>query len=138
MNPSYTLRLKYCEVDVWPDKVLTTFDDDTSYGAYAHDTKHYRALAARCGYRADIHAYCREHEVAHSIVTEYLFNAPSRVLWALAHGTTAETVDILLEEELAISLQAFTRAKVLPGSSAPAFSWFDLRNRFIEALRSPK
>jgi hypothetical protein len=138
MNPVYTLRLKYCEVDVWPDRVLTRFDDGTSYGAYAHDTGHYRALADRCGYGQDIHAYCCEHEVAHSVVAEYLFNATSRVIWALAHGYVADKLDILLEEELAISLQAFTRAKVLPGSSAPAFSWFDLRNRFIEALRSPK
>jgi len=43
----------------------------------------------------------------------------------------APAAEILHEEELAVTLQAYARAGVTPASSAPKFSWHELRDRFI-------
>lgn len=136
MTVTRSIQMTFCRVDYGPDWALTVFPDGTQYGAMAHDTPEYRTLAERCGYRTlrphdDINRYMIEHEIAHSFIAQELYGGTSRVLWALAHGRVASKLDILHEESLAIDLQAFTRAGVLPGSSAPKFSWFALRDKFI-------
>lgn len=131
-NPSRSAQLLFCRIDLGDDWISTVFPDGSKYGALPHDTPEYRALTERCGYGSDIWAYCRGHEIAHSVVAEYVYHAPSRVIWGCAHGKWAAPADILHEEELSVSLQAFARAGVLPGSSAPGFSWFVLRDRYLK------
>lgn len=130
-----TISLLFCRVDYEHGNfVVTHFPDGTSCGALPHETEAYRALTKRCGYGDDIWHYCIEHEVAHSFVAQELYRGVSRVLWGMAHDQVAAKLDILHEEELTISLQAFTRAHLLPGSSAPGFSWFTLREKFLRLL----
>lgn len=123
----------FCQIDVDDEWVLTRFGDGTEYGAHAHDTPEYRALAARCGYDS-IHRYAVEHEIAHNLVGEIVFRGPSRVIWGCAHERFAPMAEILAEEALSLELQAFARADVLPGSSAPGFDWFKVRDRFLRLI----
>ena len=143
-KPVRSIPLLFCRLDVYSGEIDTVFPDGTIYGSQPHDTPEYRALADRCGYlkpvelpggwkgaTADIAAYCIEHDIAHALVAEVLYHGPSRVIWGCAHGQFAPTAEILHEEELAVTLQAYARAGVLPASSAPKFSWHELRDRFI-------
>ena len=131
-KPSRSAQLLFCRIDLGDDWISTVFPDGTKYGALPHDTPEYRALTERCGYGSDIWAYCWAHEVAHALIGEVVFRGPSRVVWGCAHGKYAPMAEILAEESLAIELQAFARAGVLPGSSAPGFSWFALRDRYLK------
>lgn len=146
MNPQESIRsiqMLWCRIDYRLTGehpfVATHFPDGTHYGSLPQGTEAYFDLADRCGYASVklreleiVWRYCLEHEIAHALIGEVVFNGPSRVIWGLAHGRHAPAVEILAEEELAISLQAFARADILPGSSAPGFNWFKVRDRFLE------
>lgn len=131
------LYLTFCKIVIDDENRLiqTVFNDHTSYGSYPHDTKEYWELAQRLGYKS-IWDYCVEHEIAHAFVAQEVYGSPSKVLWALAHGDIATKNEILFEEELVISLQGFVRNNLLPGSSAPGFSWHKMKEKFLEVLRS--
>ncbi|MCO5730150.1 hypothetical protein [Rhizobium sp. SSA_523] len=130
-NPLRSIQMLFCRIDIGQDWIATHFPDGTSYGAEPQYTDEYLTLSQRCGYGSYLMRYCHEHEIAHALVGEVVFRGPSRVVWGCAHGKYAPAAEILAEEELSISLQAFARAGVLPGSSAPGFDWFALRDRFI-------
>lgn len=137
-TPLTSKQLLFCRIDIGEDWIATHFPDGTSYGSEPQDTPEYYALAVRCGYgggKTGAWRYCVEHEIAHSLVAERIYHSPSRVIWGCAHGKYASMQDILHEEELCISLQAFARAGVLPGSSAPGFSWFKLRDDFLGLMQ---
>ncbi|CCF19086.1 protein of unknown function [Pseudorhizobium banfieldiae] len=131
-KPLRSIQMLFCRIDIGSDWIATHFPDGTSYGAEPQMTAEYVALAQRCGYGGDVLRYAHEHEIAHALIGEVVYRGPSRVVWGCAHGKYAPSVEILAEEELCISLQAFARAGTLPGSSAPGFDWFALRYRFLQ------
>lgn len=138
-----SIQLKHCRIDVGlpdgvykaPSFVVTHFEDGTSWGSAPHPTPEYEALALRCGYTHGyiLWRYCVEHDIAHAIIAQELYDEPPRVILGCARGVYASRQDILHEEALAIELQAFARANALPGSSAPGWSWHDVRAVFLAA-----
>ena len=68
---------------------------------------HYDVIAHRLGYGDGLLAYCREHEVLHALCAEMLLDAPSTVLWKLAHGETIEPAAAVIGEALVTTAQAF-------------------------------
>ncbi len=66
------VRLRSVSVVYTPEGCVSHLSDGTSYGAVPHDTPHYHVVAHRCGYGDDLLAYCREHEVCHHLLSEWL------------------------------------------------------------------
>lgn len=127
------IHLDHCEIEYTPEGCTTRFHDGTTIDACPHpEMPHYHVIAHRCGYQDDILAYCREHEVAHEIVAEYLTGTPSDVLWQLAHGKTAARWNMVAEEALAQMLQRFVRANERPIISG--VDWDGLKARALAAL----
>ena len=96
------VRLKFCTVG-WRDDgaVWTTFNDGSECPATSHDTHHYHVIAHRLGYGDDIASYTLEHEVMHSFVSEWFYDKPSPVLWAIAHGKMLPGKEAAFEEIVA-------------------------------------
>jgi hypothetical protein len=108
------IQLTHCNV-AWTDTgCITRFDDGTETEACPHDTAHYRIVASRLGYGDDILAYCREHELAHSLVGAWIFGGPSQVLWGVAHDMMLTGRQSALEECFAQACQRFWRANERP------------------------
>ena len=93
---------------------LTRYEDGASYGAQPHDTHQYAVIAHRCGYGDDLLAYCREHEAAHHMVSEWIMGGPSAVLWALAHGRVPTPGAATFEEMAAQQFQRWLWANERP------------------------
>lgn len=108
------VRLRSASVVYTPEGCVSRFLDGTSWGAQPHDTPHYHVIAHRCGYGADLLAYCREHEVCHHILAEWLHGRPSGVLWALAHGREVSPGEAAAEELGVHALQRWVRAAERP------------------------
>lgn len=108
-----TLRLRYCTIEFHPWGARTLFKGGASIDARPHDTHHYHVIAHRCGYGDDTLRYCQEHEVCHSLVAEWFYNQPSRVLLNLALGFTPR-LDAPFEEVMTQTLQRFLRANERP------------------------
>ena len=108
------IELRFCRVEFTAEGADTHFPDGTVCGAQAHDTHHYAIIAARCGYGDDTLAYCREHELAHSLVAQWRYDAPSAVLWGVAHDAQLTGRMSAAEETLAQTMQRFWRANERP------------------------
>lgn len=109
------IRLRFCTIEYTPEGCTTTFDDGASVDATPHPQDyHYRALCHRLGYQDDALAYCREHDVAHSLVAQWLSGKPSAVLWAKAHGTEPSYAETIMEEIAAQVHQRWWRANERP------------------------
>lgn len=106
------MRLSTVEITDWG--AVTHFHDGSSYGAHPHDTHHYHVAAHRAGYGDDIMAYCREHEVCHLLIEEWLHDRPSRVIWGLAHNKPLSAHEAAYEELGAQTLQKWLRANERP------------------------
>jgi hypothetical protein len=118
-----------------PDGALTTYWDEASYGAQPHDTPDYATIAERCGYGvgpAARLAYCREHEVCHHVVSEWITGVESKVLWPLAHGFDPDPADAVLEEALAMAFQRWLRAGERP--IIGGVDWDGLKARTLALL----
>lgn len=108
------------------------YPDGTSYGAHPHNTAHYHVISHRCGYGDDILAYCREHEVAHHIVSEWIVGHPSHVIWSLAHGDEPHHGVGTIEEMAAQQFQRWLRANELP--IIGGVDWGGLKQRALALL----
>ena len=108
------IRLAHCEIAWIEGGATTRFPDGTHWEAYPHATPHYHVIAHRLGYGDDLLAYCREHEVMHALCAEVLLDAPSTVLWKLAHGETIEPAAAVIEEALVMTAQRHLRANERP------------------------
>lgn len=108
------IQIGTASVEYTPDGCVTRYRDGASYGAQPHDTHHYHVIAHRCGYGDDILAYCREHETAHHIVSEWIVGHPSHVIWSLAHGGEPHQGVATLEEMAAQQFQRWLRANERP------------------------
>ncbi len=125
-----TLRHSLIEWTNWG--CITYFQDESSIGAHPHDTHHYHIVAARHGHCDDVLMFCQYHEVCHSVWAEWVHNAPSKVLWALAHGKMLSGKESV-EEELCV--QALHRW--ITTSEQPIVSgvdWFALKRYALEKL----
>lgn len=125
-------NLTYCQIvsDGW--RVTVTFPDGRTCPAVPHMTPHYHVISHRCGYGDDVAAYCFEHEVAHAVVCEVLWDQPSPVLDAVASGRMLSGRDAVAEELLAQTLQRFARAGERP--IIGGIDWDAMRARFLEAV----
>jgi hypothetical protein len=108
------IELRFCSIEFGTDVVWTHFPDGTSCPATPHLTPHYHVIAHRCGYGDDVMAYAREHEFAHAFCEERLHERPSRVLWALAHGSMLSGREAVYEEMIAQVFQRWLRANERP------------------------
>lgn len=98
------IQLRYCTLEFTDYGAVTRFPDGTEIGAHPHANAHYHVVSHRMGHGDDILAFCRVHELCHSLVEERLHDRPSRVLWALAHGSTLSGRDAAYEEIAAQTL----------------------------------
>lgn len=127
-----------------PDGALTTYGDGSSYGAQPHDTPHYDEIAERCGYGLGLPwgdaqrraqgrlRYCREHEVCHHVVAEWILGRESQVLWPLAHGYEPDQAEAIAEEALTMTFQRWLRAGERP--IIAGVDWDGLKARALAAL----
>jgi hypothetical protein len=129
------IRTRYAAVELTAQGCVTHFLDGTSYGAHPHDTHHYAVIAHRCGYGDDLLAYCREHEICHLLVEEWLHDRPSRILWGLAHGEPLAPHEAAYEEIAAQALQRWVRAAERP--IIGGVDWDALKHRALVTLASP-
>lgn len=125
-------RTAHCVItsDGW--KTVVTFPDGRTCDAIPHMTPHYYVIAHRCGYGDDIASYCFEHEVAHAVVSEWLWDRPSPVLDTLASGAMLTGKEAVAEELLAQTLQRFVRAGERP--IIGGVKWDKLRAAFLAAM----
>lgn len=126
------IQIGNATVEYTADGCVTRYPDGTSYGAQPHDTHHYHVIAHRSGYGDDILAYCREHEVAHHIVAEWIAGRCSQVLWPLAHGYEPDPADAVMEEIAAQTFQRWLRANERP--IVGGCDWDGIKRRAAEAL----
>lgn len=128
------IDLKYCSVEFVDGGIITRFPDGAESIAWPYpDDPHYVVISHRCGYRDDVMAYCREHDFVHSFLAEKLFDTPSGVVWASAHGT-AFPDNTVQEEALVQMFQRWLRANeelILAGAD-----WDGLREEALRLLRS--
>jgi hypothetical protein len=108
------IPFRWAALEIVATGAVTHFEDGTSFGAWPHDTHHYAVIAHRCGYGDDLLRYCREHELCHLALEEWLHDRPSGILWGLAHGAPLPPHDAAYEELAAQSLQRFVRAAERP------------------------
>jgi len=109
-----TIHLRFCHVEYTDFGCVTRFPDGAEVSAWPHDMPHYHVIAHRTGYGDDLLAYCREHEVAHAFVAQFLRNDCSYVLLALAHGQKVNLGAALYEECMAQTFQRWVRANERP------------------------
>lgn len=132
MQTGATIKLKHCELEVTDWGCVTRFADGSHFGAHPHDMPHYHVISHRCGYGDDLMRYCVEHELAHSVVAEWFRDAPSAVIWALAHGEEPEPYATLAEEVLAQTLQRWARTNERP--ILGGVDWDALRRHFLTLM----
>lgn len=127
------VTLKYASVEYHDWGVTSHFLDGTSVPATPHPwDHHYSIITMRCGYGFDHYGYCAEHEIAHHVVSEFLLDAPSAILWGLAHGKPVGPKESAYEELMAQSLQRFVRAGERP--IIGGVQWDAMRARFMEVI----
>jgi hypothetical protein len=132
MSAGRLIRLRFASLEFTADGALTIFPDGSSWGALPHpEMPHYHALAHRLGYEGDTLAYCREHELAHHVLSEG-FGSHSLVLWALAHGEKPTPMIAAAEESLALNLQRYARTNEHP--FVDGCDWPALKARFLSLL----
>lgn len=125
-TPLRTIKMTFCSVNLYPTWCWTAFPDGSGFGAYPHDTAEYRDIARRLGYGEDIMAYCWEHEVMHSFVSERISGQASPILWALAHRRRHPDSTVY-EEALTQAFQGFLRGGLPMSATAPDVDWWSLR-----------
>lgn len=132
------LTIGSATVIYYEDGAYTRWSDGASYAAQPdHADHHYTLIAARCGYSPD-HAgrlaYCREHEAFHHMVSEWIMDGPSYVLWRLAHGAAPDPCLAVAEEALTMTFQRWVRANERP--IIGGVDWDGLKARALEVFLS--
>jgi hypothetical protein len=126
------LRIGRATLVYTPEGCFTRYDDGATYGAHPHDTSHYHVISHRTGYGDDILAYCREHEAAHHMVSEWIAGGASQVLWPLAHGEPVIEWCATFEEMAAQQFQRWLRANERP--IIGGVQWDELKRRALGLL----
>lgn len=128
------IYLRHASVEFTDWGCVSHFADGSSYPAQPHDSPHYHVVAHRLGYGDDLLHYTREHELAHHLWAEAMRDAPSRVLWALAHGEQPALPDAIEEEIGAQLLQRWVRANERP--IVADVHWDALRARALSVMET--
>lgn len=127
------IRLKHCCILPADWGCLTVFEDGTEVPSVPDWTgAHYAVISHRTGYGDDRLRYCIEHEVAHAFVAEKLYDEPSQVLWALAHGKPLSGKRAAYEEFMAQGFQRWLRANERP--ILGGVPWDDWKAEALELL----
>jgi hypothetical protein len=79
------VRLKFCDVRSSAGGIATRFEDGAGCFNRPILDDAYRRLAENCGHEDPLH-YCWEHDYCHAMLSQFVFDKPSNVLWAAAHG----------------------------------------------------
>ena len=109
------ITLRHATVE-WTDYgCFTRFHSGPEVGAFPHpgDTQ-YHIIADRCGYGFDLLAYAREHDLLHSLVSEWLFDKPSPVLMGVATGNELTGPESAYEECFVQAMQCYLRKNERP------------------------
>lgn len=114
------LSLRYCSIEWTEEGARVVFPGGD--GAQAAETEayphpqnhHYSVISHRVGYGDDLLGYCREHELAHAVVAQEFFDAPSYVLEHMARRTSPDRRMAVLEEMAVATLQRWVRANERP------------------------
>jgi len=126
------IQLRFAAVTYTEDGCISWFGDGTFWGAQPHYTHHYHVIAHRLGYGDDVLAYCREHEVCHHLICEWLLERHSPILWGLAHGEEIDPNAAVFEEMGAQALQRWVRANERP--IIGGVDWDSLKQRALELM----
>jgi hypothetical protein len=138
--PEYWIAYGFCSCHVryFPAThfTATIFPDGTNVPAAPTNTDYYRGMAECLGYKTDIAACCREHEILHTFLAEAQGLPHSPLMWAIAHGMEDE---IPLwqrenEEKVVMDFQRYLNGADLETLDLPPFL-FSLRDRALELLR---
>ena len=131
-----TTNTKHAEIEFNEFGARTTFDDGSFVDARPAyeglEGHHYHVVSHRCGYGDDLIRYCQEHELAHTVVCEFLYNDVSFVLFNLAHGRKPHEPHY--EELMAQTLQRFVRAGERP--IIADVDWDGMRDLFLRYAES--
>jgi heat shock protein HspQ len=130
------LQLRYCSIEWTADGARVVFtgnrgpvpNGETVACPHA-EQPHYHVIAHRCGYGDDVMAYCREHELAHAVISQELLEAPSLVLFGQAYELPVKPGHALLEEMAAQVLQRWVRANERP--ILAGHDWDAIKAKFL-------
>jgi hypothetical protein len=125
------MRMKYCSIEWTQDGAATTFDGDIRCPSTPHDTHHYHVIAHRCGCGDDVRQYCRDHELAHVILSEWFQQcAPASLLETSVHGNALDWGTNMMEECTAHVLQRWVRCNERP--IIGRCDWDAMKAQFLE------
>lgn len=129
------MRMKYCAIEWTEQGSQIRFDNGLICSSIPHDTHHYYVIAHRCGCGDDVHMYCRDHELAHVILSEVLERRAPRVLLETAqYGHALDWGASIMEECTAQMLQRWVRCGERPiiGNC----DWDALRTKFLQCVKT--
>lgn len=128
------LDLKHCSVEWTPLGSTVSFPNGEHCGSRPHrDNFHYRVISHRLGYGDDVMAYCREHDLAHALLSEEFADGPPIALLETAkYGAALDVGYNIMEECTAHVLQRWIRANERPiiGNC----DWDGLKARFLQCV----
>lgn len=129
------IRMKYCHVEWIEVGSQTYFPNGLICPSAPHDTEHYHIIAQRCGCGDDVRMYCRDHELAHIILSEvFQQHAPRALLETMQYGRALDWGSNIMEECTAHVLQRWVRCGERPiiGNC----DWDALRKKFLECAET--
>ncbi len=124
--PLRVFPLRHCTVSFHDTFSWTQFPSGQGYGAVPGKDDSYQTLTRRLGYGDDTLAYCLEHDFLHSFVEQEVYDRPSPILYALAHGLDAPETTAY-EEALVQLFQGFLRAGWDMTATQPGVDWWNIR-----------
>lgn len=114
--------LKYCRVEQTEYGCITTFEDGETSSNWApqdysigpgHPYEGFVKTANDCGFD-NLLEYIFDHDLSHAFLAEKMFNKPSPVLWAAAHGGCPGDASTLYEERYVYHWQRYVNLIIPP------------------------
>lgn len=126
------MRMKYCTIEWTEQGSQTSFDNGLTCQSVPHETEHYHIIARRCGCGDDVRMYCRDHELAHVLLSQvFQEHAPRALLETTQYGHALNWGENIMEECTAHVIQRWVRCGERPiiGNC----DWDSLRAAFLRA-----
>jgi hypothetical protein len=126
------MRMKYCTIEWTEDGAATTFNGNVRCPSFPHpEQPHYHVIAHRCGCGDDVRQYCRDHELAHVLLSEVFQHcAPASLLETAVYGKAQDWGTNMLEECTAHVLQRWVRCNERP--IIGRCDWDSIKRKFLE------
>jgi hypothetical protein len=138
MKKSYEFSHCWVHVDTDNSWTSTNFKDGTSVPATPNSDDQYKYWANYCGY-ADLSQMSREHEIAHTYISEKIGRKYSQTLWDVAHGvpTSADQIkEHQKEEGLVLAFQRFLNKNIIREELIPYRNLLkEWREEFLDNYR---